>query len=116
MADEDKLYMIQRRSDGLYSSGGAYPQFSKAGKIWKTMSTLNLHLTSVYKGWRANGCLKAGDDGKYSKFDIAAFADMVKNPYINCDIVEVELTPTTAKDVFTHIALRYLKEESKDKV
>lgn len=37
-------YMIQRKSDGLFSNGGQYPSFKKNGKVWSTMGGLKNHL------------------------------------------------------------------------
>jgi hypothetical protein len=36
-------YQIQR-SDGLFSTGGYWPRFSKRGKIWRTIGHLKAHL------------------------------------------------------------------------
>ncbi len=41
-----EVYKIQR-SDGLFSSGGYRPQFSKNGKIWKRLGDLTQHLNIV---------------------------------------------------------------------
>ena len=51
----DKIvYMIQRKSDGLFSKGGTSPQFNKNGKIWGNIGHLKLHLNLFidYKGER----------------------------------------------------------------
>ena len=44
---EEVFYKIKRRSDGLFSAGGHYPNFSKKGKIWRTMGHLRNHLNSI---------------------------------------------------------------------
>lgn len=46
--------MIQRDSDGLFSSGGQTPTFSKNGKAWTHLSHLKNHLHQFhdYKGQR----------------------------------------------------------------
>lgn len=108
MNKNKKLYMIRRRRDGLYSLGGSYGSFSENGKIWSSLKSLNSHLSMVYGGY-SSGCLTRGQDGKYSVLNVEKFADMRFNPYIDCDIVEVEMTPTVVSDVFTHIASRYDK-------
>jgi hypothetical protein len=38
-----KIYKIRRVSDGLYSSGGIPPKFTKYGKIWSNIGTLKNH-------------------------------------------------------------------------
>ena len=110
---ERKIYMIRRRHDGLYSTGGSWPNFTHNGKMWGSMGSLNAHLTNIYSGngWE-KAALKRGEDGRYSQFDFGSFADMRNNPYINCDVVEAELTFQVKSDVFNHLALRYYKEET----
>lgn len=111
--EDRKLYMIRRRKDGLYSTGGTYPGFTNSGKIWNSMKMLNSHLTNVYSGsgWQ-QAVVKRNKDGRYGIFDFGAFADMKHNPYINCDIVEVELSYSVKTDIFNHLALRYVKDET----
>jgi hypothetical protein len=111
--EDKKLYMI-RRHDGLYSTGGSWPGFTNNGKMWSSMKALNTHLSQVYSGdyWNQQSVLKRGEDGRYSKFDFGAFADMKRNPYMNCDIVEVDLVYNVKTDVFNHLALRYYKEQT----
>jgi len=111
--DDRKLYMIRRRADGLYSTGGSWPGFTNNGKMWSSMKALNTHLSQVYSGdyWNKQAVLKRGEDGRYSTFDFGAFADMKRNPYMNCDIVEVDLNYNVKTDVFNHLALRYYKEQ-----
>lgn len=115
MADNDKLYMIRRRSDGQYSTGGTWVSFSRRGKMWKSMGALNGHLTQVYSHGYDRDCLTVGDDGRYSVLDFSKFADMKRNPYIDCDIVEVQLSYQVKSDVFCHLAQRYQKKEESDK-
>ena len=38
------VYKIQRISDGLFSTGGYQPRFTKKGKIWTTKAALHNHL------------------------------------------------------------------------
>ena len=44
------LYMIRRKSDGLYSRGGSTPAFGPNGKIWKGLGPLKLHLHGAELG------------------------------------------------------------------
>jgi hypothetical protein len=39
-----KLYKLRRKSDGLYSTGGTSPGWSKKGKTWNTLAALSGHL------------------------------------------------------------------------
>jgi len=38
-------YKIRRRSDGLFSSGGGWPTWTKKGKTWKRRGDVGSHLT-----------------------------------------------------------------------
>lgn len=40
----DKLYKIRHRETGLYSTGGQYPSWTRAGKTWSKLGTLRSHL------------------------------------------------------------------------
>ena len=44
-----KVYKI-RNQDGLFSSGGTWPRFTKKGKIWKARGHLTNHLNQVHQG------------------------------------------------------------------
>ena len=52
-------YMIRRKSDGLFSSGGSGPKFTSIGKVWRNANTFHNHLamfreTSV-SNWSPEG-------------------------------------------------------------
>jgi hypothetical protein len=38
------IHMIRRNSDGLYSTGGMSPRFTKDGKVWSQLGHLKNHL------------------------------------------------------------------------
>lgn len=40
----DFIYRIKRLSDGLYSTGGMLPKFTKNGKYWTKISHIKIHL------------------------------------------------------------------------
>lgn len=42
------VYKIQRNSDGLFSSGGITPSFSRGGKTWSSKGALMGHLAQFY--------------------------------------------------------------------
>lgn len=64
------VYKIRRNGDGLFSSGGRWPSFSKTGKIWKQKGHLTSHL------------------GQLDRHR--------KTVYDNCEIVPYELVETPA--------------------
>lgn len=41
------IYKIQRKSDGLFSTGGMSPKFDKKGKIWKNRNGVSNHLNLI---------------------------------------------------------------------
>lgn len=41
------VYMIRRKSDGMYSVGGSRPFFTKNGKAWTSKAALSNHLALV---------------------------------------------------------------------
>ncbi len=76
---ENSVYMIRRKTDGLYSTGGMNPQWRKNGKIW-TKAGLKLHLNlfvSVQCPARPAGHRRRPD--RWIK---------IRNEYVWCDVVE----------------------------
>lgn len=43
MSESNVVYKI-RNKDGLYSTGGSSPSFTKNGKVWNSKSALNNHI------------------------------------------------------------------------
>ena len=43
------IYKIRRKSDGLFSTGGAYPRFHERGKSWKQQGHMTNHINMVRK-------------------------------------------------------------------
>lgn len=41
------IFMIRRKSDGLFSSGGTSPTFSEKGKQWKARNHITSHMKQV---------------------------------------------------------------------
>ncbi len=85
------VYMIRRKSDGFFSSGGGSPIFRKTGKVWSTKGHLKLHLnmligiTSEYQrgyGW---------SEGEFIK----PYTVAISGTYDGCEIVELEQIITT---------------------
>ncbi len=44
-----KQYKIRRKTDGMYSSGGASVKWDETGKVWNTLQGVSIHLTQ-HKG------------------------------------------------------------------
>lgn len=62
------VYKIRRKSDGLYSTGGMQPSFSKKGKVWNNRGALTNH------------------------FNLVTY----RRVYDNCEVVTVEVTAIEA--------------------
>ncbi len=60
----EKVFKIKRMSDGLFSTGGGFPTFTKRGKVWRMRGHVTSHLNQVRK-----------------------------NVYDGCHIIEYEMTP-----------------------
>lgn len=103
-----KVYMIRRRSDGLYSSGSSWPVFRKNGKMWSTLSKLKQHLSNYYYH-----CM-IRKNGKPVGIDVTAWADMPRNAYVNCDVVEAEVQFAVHDDVFRVVANKYIEMQEKE--
>ena len=69
MTDEIKIYKIRRRSDGLYSTGGAHPSFSKKGKTWDTLGHVSSHVGN----------------------NLGNYGDIKKSipAYVDCELIEI---------------------------
>lgn len=74
------VYKIRRKSDGLFSTGGTSPSFSKTGKTWGTIGHLKSHLTGV------------ADQGRYVEPDQREKRKRanITRYYSGCEIVEYE--------------------------
>lgn len=45
MNQSNRIYKIRHRKSGLYSTGGMYPRWSRAGKTWCNLGRLRSHLS-----------------------------------------------------------------------
>ena len=92
MADKKFVYMIRRKSDGLYSAGGTTPIFTKNGKTWSSIGALKNHLNQAiirdygYKPWK-------NDNNKKSVYIYRDF-----ETYADCEIVAFEIVTTESPD------------------
>ena len=77
------MYRIRRKSDGLFSSGGSFPTFSKRGKIWKRKGDLTSHL------------------------NLTTQSTTNRDVYKNCELVVYEVTE---QEVSTQLLKEYIEE------
>lgn len=73
----EKLYRIRRKSDGLFSTGGSRPLWTKNGKLWRAPA-LKLHIRMLEQYHRIDGW---------------------KWPYRECELVEYEMAVKTVGPV-----------------
>src|SRR5271157_5755914 len=80
------VYKIRRRSDGLFSAGGGWPNFKKKGKQWPSLGALHAHFNMVTAGIHG---------GRSERYD-------------NCEIVDIEIDEHEigVKDVNQYIRQR----------
>ena len=68
-----EIYKIRRKSDGLFSSGGSCPQFTKKGKNWSGLGPIKLHmhqLLDIYGKIRDREVYKDCEVIKYEMVEI----------------------------------------------
>lgn len=78
-----RLYMIRRKSDGLYSTGGSSPRFTRVGKAWTAINHLKNHLKLVGVG-------HAIYDDKWNRIGY----NWSCPKYADCEIVVFEVVKT----------------------
>ena len=84
-------YMIRRMSDGLFSTGGASPRFTKTGKIWKNLNNLHNHL-ALFRYYSIN------IEGRRIE-DYVNGVWLLPKQYRDCEIVKVALCLDKATDL-----------------
>jgi hypothetical protein len=98
----NKVYKIRRRSDGLFSTGGNYIRFEERGKTWSSLSALSSHLTNTLGSSFLN-CLDDDNEIIVEKFF------NTRNPYLDCEIIESELKFEVLDDVYRYHATRKIR-------
>jgi len=81
MSANECVYKIRRKVDGKYSTGGTTPQFSKNGKVWRTLGQLKSHLTLVK------------DSQRYPRTEAQRTARL-RQFYAGCEVVVFQITET----------------------
>ncbi len=75
-----KVYKIRRKTDGLYSTGGVYPKFTKIGKVWSSLGHLKSHMRQLF-------------DTEYSSDWKTIYVKLrIKHIYKDCEIVTYIVT------------------------
>lgn len=66
-------FAIRRKRDGLYSTGGAFPRFTKQGKVWERAASLKSHMTMVANDRRFYRSLR--DDDPYEDIEVVVYVE-----------------------------------------
>lgn len=99
MSDENKMYMIRRKKDGLFSNGYYQPWFSHYGKVWYSLKGLRNHITQVL---RHNGAKKWNRETRRDDFIGGEFFKLT-NAYLDCEIVEMTRSFVPVQDMYPFV-------------
>lgn len=86
-----KIYKIRRKSDGLFSTGGLTPRFTKTGKTWNQIGHLKSHFTLLNED--RDYIIKHNEMFRSAR----RIPDGALEIYEGCEIVEIE-TETISTD------------------
>lgn len=97
-----KAFRIRRKSDGLYSTGGQRPTFSKKGKIWQGLGPLKNHLNLLLQEHMTALRLKR-DEKSYRHEQFKSYDTVFV--YQECELIEYvlqesETSVTNLMDIF----------------
>lgn len=96
----ETIYKIRRTTDGFYSAGGSSPTFTKKGKIWKTLSAVNLHIHSA---------LGHG----YDRYNMFQYPNL-KQLYKDCELVEYQIIESGTSNVLNIVESIHQQLEDKN--
>lgn len=82
MMEPEIVYKIRRKTDGLFSSGGSSPSFSKKGKVWRSQSAISLHFSMLVKY----------SDSYYKRDYLGVYED--------CEVIAYEMKEIESKPAF----------------
>lgn len=105
------IYMIRRKTDGKYIRGSPrYPWFVEdIGRTFYNIRSAQIWLTSYLNRYK----IKTWKNGRY-RFNAGEFFTP-SNILIDCEIVTIEVKPTTLKSVFDFSAELEMKNGKRTK-
>ena len=103
----EKIYMIRRMTDGLFSTGSSYPSFRNNGKMWKSIGSVKTHMLMVMGNF--------GIVDYNGEFHPDKYYDG-HNPYKDCEIVESEISYKPVQNAFEFFAEYQMKKMEKKKI
>ena len=89
-----KIYKI-KNPDGLYSTGGSSPKWTRKGKTWVALNHLRAHLTFIRQE-RETATARLKDPRvaeRYFLMGLMRDRDPRKDPYTGCVVEEFEVVP-----------------------
>jgi hypothetical protein len=90
-----------RNPQGLFSTGGTTPSWSKRGKTWVALNHVNAHLTLV-RSEKTRWIEGLKDERTKARFDATrrcTRVDKTIHPYVGCVVVEFEATETGCRGI-----------------
>jgi len=90
-----------RNPQGLFSTGGSTPRWSKRGKTWVALNHLNAHLTLV-RSEQARWIEVLKDERTKARYEATrrcTKVDKTIHPYVGCEVIEFEATETSVRKI-----------------
>lgn len=90
-----------RNPQGLFSTGGSTPRWTKRGKTWVALNHLNAHLALI-RSEQVRWIARLKDErtrARYEQTRRCTKIDKTLNPYIGCDVVEYGVTETDRRSI-----------------
>jgi len=90
-----KVYKI-RNAEGLFSTGGTTPRWTKQGKTWTALNHLSAHLSLLRT--EREVALSRADDPRVADTFLRSWSLRLRDPridpYVGCAVVEYTVQPT----------------------
>lgn len=102
-----RYFKIRRTTDGLFSTGGRPPDFNEKGKLWNSLSAVSGHISMVGDDYSGAKFLNSDKSINHEKYFHA------KNPYLNCEIVEIKMEYSVLDNMFDFLCKRDIKRGKK---
>lgn len=97
------VYKI-RNPQGLFSTGGSTPSWSKRGKTWVALNHVNAHLTLIRteRTKFLEGLKDIRTSQRYEAMRrISIGADKTVDPYVGCDVIEYDVQESGCRSIVT---------------
>ena len=91
-------YMIRRKADGLFSTGGMAPLFTKVGKMWRNLKTFHGHLALFRERYLSYSYRREYFGGPYENG-----VWVLPKQYEGCEVVKIRIVVDEAIDLQHYI-------------